>query len=73
MNKAVKAIIAVVLICGAFYYMYGQMKKLGYFQGAPPPRQQMAPMEGRQQAAPAPTNAAPEQPAPSTDTATTTQ
>ncbi len=71
MNKAVKAIIAVILIGGALYYMYGQMQKLGYFRGAPPPRQQTAP--GRPQPAPAAPNAAPEQPAPSTDTAAASQ
>ena len=37
MKKAVTAIIAILVIGGALYLFYGQMKKLGYFQPAPPP------------------------------------
>lgn len=72
MNKAVKAIIAVVIICGAIYYMYDQLVKLHYIGGTPPPAQPRGAMpEGRPAEQPPP--AAPAAPAPSTDSATTGQ
>ena len=74
MKKAVTAIIAVVVIGLAIWYMYGELKKLGYFSSPPPATAQpmqpgMMPAPGAPGAPAQP--AAPAEGAPAQDTTAT--
>ena len=69
MKKAATAILAILIIVGALWFLYGQLKSLGYFQGPPPAQTQGMGAEGMPGAAPAqPAAPAEGAPAPATDT-----